>query len=82
MQIRKMDVLKTEHKYLGSNLNKGSCCNTNISLPIPVLLKFDTSSWTTSYLRFKNFKGPIWHGILNVVNQILISIFDLYQPIR
>ena len=23
-----MDVLNTEHKYLGSNLNKRSCCNS------------------------------------------------------
>ena len=49
---------------------------SNISLPVPVLLKFDMSSWNTLYLRFKNFKGPIWHGLLNVTHQILLSIFD------
>ena len=31
---------------------------SNISLP--VLLKFDMSSWSTSYLRFKSFKRPIY----------------------
>ena len=48
---------------------------SNISLP--VLLKFDLSSWSASYLRFKTLQGPIWHGLLNVAHQILLSIFDL-----
>ena len=26
------------------------------------------SSWITLYLRFKNFKGPIWYGLLNVAS--------------
>ena len=48
-----------------------------ISLPPPVLLKFDMSIWSTSYSRFKNFKGPIWHGLLYVAKQILLSlVFD------
>ena len=49
---------------------------SNISLR--VLLKFDMSSWSTSYLRVYNFKGPIWHGLLNVAHQSLLAIFDLY----
>ena len=49
---------------------------SNISLPVP--LKFDMFYWSTSYLRFKNFKRPIWHGPLNAANQFLLSIFDLY----
>ena len=32
-------------------------------ISVPVLLKFDMSSWSTWYLRFKNFKQPIWHGL-------------------
>ena len=46
----------------------------NISLL--VLLKFDMSSWSTSNLTFKNFKRPIWHGLLNAAHQFLSSIID------
>ena len=43
-----------------------------------LLLKFDMSSWSTSYLRFKNFKGPIWQGRRNVAYQILSMISLIY----
>ena len=41
-------------------------------------LKFDMSSWSTLYLKFKNFKEHLGHGLFNVANQILLFIFDLY----
>ena len=47
------------------------------NITLPVLLKFDMSCWSTSYLRFKNFKGSIWHGLFNVAHQILLFMFDL-----
>ena len=48
----------------------------------PVLLDFDMSSRSTSYLRFKIFEKPIWYGLLNAAHQILLSDFDLYWPIQ
>ena len=45
---------------------------SNISQP--VLLKFGMCSLSTSHLRFKIFKGPIWHDLFNVVHQILLSM--------
>ena len=53
---------------------------SNISRP--VLLKFNMSSWSTSYSRFKIFKRLFWHGLLNAAHQILLSMFDLYWPIQ
>ena len=49
---------------------------SNISLQL--LLKFGMFSWSSSCLRFKNFKRSIWYGLLHAVHQILLSIFDLY----
>ena len=57
---------------------KFDMCLSSFQISLPVLLKFDMSCWSTSYLQFRNFKEPIWHGLLNVANQILSSIIDLY----